>query len=99
MKVFVLALDGLEYRLIRKWRLTNLLQNYHGVFKIQRQYFITGSLKWASYKIVASPYTPIIWTSFLTGKKPYDHGIKELRTYVKIPEALRYLKVIHRVKK
>ncbi len=99
LRVFVLALDGLEYKLVKRWRLMNLLQSYHGVFKIQRQYFITGPLKWANYRIIASPYTPIIWTSFLTGKEPRDHGVKELRTYVKIPEVLRYLKVIHRVKK
>ena len=99
MRVFILALDGLEYELVKKWRLTNLLQNYCDTFKIPREYFIVGVNRWAGNKVIASPYTPIIWTSFLTGRKPDDHGVKELREYFKIPEALRYSKTAHAIKR
>jgi len=49
--------------------------------------------------VIASPYTPIIWASFLTGRRPNEHQIKELRTYLKIPEILRYSKIAHQIKK
>lgn len=95
----MLALDGLEFTLVKKWGLNYLMQEYSGVFKIPKEYFITCLNRWTGNKVMSSPFTPIIWTSFLTGRKPEEHGIKTLRTYLKIPEILRYSKIVHKTKK
>ncbi len=57
MKVVILAFDGLEAEIVQKEKLKSLLQNYHGTIDV-------------SYFKVA---TPMIWSSFLTGKPPEEH--------------------------
>lgn len=61
MKVFILAIDGLEYNLVRSWRLKGLQQTIYGWLDV------------SSFKHIL---TPIIWASFITGKPPESHGIK-----------------------
>ena len=72
MKVFILALDGLEYNLVEKWDLMHLKQVHYGKINMGEQYF-------GLYEKV--PYTPTVWTSFITGKPPSVHGVRELYRY------------------
>ncbi|MCD6241920.1 hypothetical protein J7K27_10515 [Candidatus Bathyarchaeota archaeon] len=44
------------------------------------------------------PYTPKVWVSFLTGKRPREHGVRALWTYNGILEKIRYLPVISWIK-
>ena len=91
MKVFILALDGLEYNLVLKWKLKNLIQKKFGWFRVGDEYKIQKST-------TSVPYTPIVWTSFLTGVHPSIHGIKRLYTYGKFFEFVRNLPLIRSVK-
>jgi predicted AlkP superfamily pyrophosphatase or phosphodiesterase len=78
-KVFILALDGLEYDLVKAWKLTNLLQVQYGKIKISSEYLCGEGV----------PYTPIVWTSFITGKKPDEHKIEDWWTYGRFLDWLR----------
>lgn len=68
MKVFILAIDGLEYTLVSKWRLRNL----------QQQQKLYGRLDVSNFKHVL---TPIIWASFITGVSPETHGVNSWWTF------------------
>ena len=61
MKIFILALDGLEYTLVLKWRLKGLMQKVNG---------------WIDASEIKNLLTPIIWASFITGQPPEIHKIK-----------------------
>lgn len=61
MRVFILAIDGLEYNLVKGWRLKGLQQKVYG---------------WVDASQFKLLLTPIIWASFITGKPPESHGIK-----------------------
>lgn len=74
MRVFVLALDGLEYSLVTKWKLRNLLQVTHGEFEISEEY-------WTWIDGFGRPYSPLVWSSFITGARPSVHGITGFWTY------------------
>jgi len=52
-KIIVLGIDGLEYDLVEKWRLQNIMQKTH------------CKLDLSDYKVVV---TPPIWGSMITGK-------------------------------
>lgn len=67
MKIFILALDGLEYTLVKKWGLLNLLQKVHGIIDVSEFKDEKGRL-----------LTPCIWSAFITGKKT---RIKDWWTY------------------
>jgi len=59
LKICVLAMDGLEARWVKRWKLKNLLQEYHGeipLTEFKERYGRIHSLE--------------IWTTFLTGKMP-----------------------------
>jgi len=92
MRVFVLALDALEYNLVKKWKLKNLMQKQYGYFKVRREYWANPSSE------VCEPLTPIIWSSFITGRKPREHGIKSWWAYGRILERIRWLPLIRHVK-
>lgn len=62
MRIFIVAIDGLDYYLVKKWRLKNLLQTIHGTYNVS---------EFEKYDFL----TPIIWTSFITGKRPEEHGV------------------------
>lgn len=51
-KLLILGLDGLEYKLVYRWKLENLLQDFHGIFRV-------GD--------ISRLYTPLIWSSILCG--------------------------------
>ena len=63
MRVAILGLDGLEYELVEKFDMKNLMQEEYG--KTDLGDFV---------KII----TPPIWASFLTGLPPGKHGIQEM---------------------
>jgi len=89
LRVFILALDGLDYGLVKRWKLRSLLQKRHGVFEIGREYF---------HPTIGEPYTPIIWASIITGKKPQEHGVRDWWTYGKLLDRLRYMPLIRWIK-
>jgi predicted AlkP superfamily phosphohydrolase/phosphomutase len=60
LKIFILALDGLEYSLVEKWRLKGLMQKKYGTIDV------------SEFKDLL---TPIMWASFITGQPPEIHGI------------------------
>ncbi len=91
MRVFVLALDGLEYLLVRKWGLSNLMQKRYGYFEVLEEYFHRGER-------VFAPYTPKIWASLITGKKPSEHGIRSWWTYGRLLDRLRYFPLIKKMR-
>ena len=59
-KMFILALDGLEYNVVMKLRCRSLLQEVFGYIDVSR---------------FKNLITPAIWTSFITGKEPSEHGV------------------------
>jgi len=62
IKLLILGLDGLEHKLVLRWDLTRLLQQFHGEFYV-------GS--------ISRLYTPLVWGSILCGfnveEKGYDY--------------------------
>jgi len=89
MRVFVLALDGLEYNLVVKWGLRYLMQKKYGYFQVSSKYF---------HRKVRVPYTPVIWTTFITGKEPEEHGIHEKWTYGRVWDFIKRLPIIKHIK-
>jgi predicted AlkP superfamily pyrophosphatase or phosphodiesterase len=79
-KVFILALDGLEYNLVVKWNLTALMQKQHGKITLAPKYYHVKE---------HVPYTPTIWASFITGKPPRQHGVNDWWTYNKLLNWIR----------
>ena len=61
MAVIVLGIDGLDYYLVKKFNLKNLLQTNYG--KIHLKEFS---------QIITHP----IWASIISGKLPEEHGIR-----------------------
>jgi predicted AlkP superfamily pyrophosphatase or phosphodiesterase len=88
-KFFILALDGLEYDLVRKWKLKNLLQKRHGKIMLSASYYHINE---------HVPYTPVVWASFITGLPPEKHGIKSWWTYGKRLDYIRNLPYIRWIK-
>ena len=76
MKVLILAYDGLEYNLVKRWKLRNLLQVKYGKYKAHIS---------EKYK---EPYTPEAWITIITGTT--NHNIKEWWVYNNSLEKLRY---------
>ncbi|MCD6369528.1 MAG: alkaline phosphatase family protein [Thermoproteales archaeon] len=79
MKICILAFDGLEYEFVVKWKLKNLLQEYHGTYKalINPKY--------------DKPHTPTCWASFITGKSLEEHGVTHWWRWNSLLERLRYI--------
>ena len=89
MRVFILALDGLEYNLVIQWKLRSIMQKTYGKLHISPNYY---------HKDENVPYTPIIWASFITGIPPERHGIKSIFTYGKFLDKIRNMPVIRSIK-
>ncbi len=66
IKVCILALDALEYELVDRFYCENLKQEEYGRIDLTefKQHSPTGE-----------PFTPVIWSSFITGKMPDQTGI------------------------
>ena len=94
MRFFILALDGLEYSLVVNWGLSELMQKKFGKIILSKEYYVTRSDLESE-----APYTPIIWTSFITGKKPNEHDVKEMYVYKsRSIERIRLLPILKRIK-
>ena len=66
MRVFILAIDALEYDLVEKFRLNNLKQTEYGKIDVSefRRYHPSSEL-----------WTPLIWASFISGVMPEKHKV------------------------
>ncbi len=84
MKVFILAIDGLEYNLVEKWKLNNLKQVTYGKGKC----FVTREV----------PYTPTMWVSFITGKHPSEHGVDAWWSWGKFLDWIRLKTPLAKIK-
>ena len=82
-RVFVMALDGLEYDLVIKWRLKNLLQKKYGKIQVKPSYYFPNGHD--------VPWTAKVWSSFVTGTPPEKLGIRSFSTYGKILDFIRFL--------
>ncbi len=60
MRVCIVAVDGLEYRIVENLNLKNLMQNSYGTYPVAADRY----------------NTPSLWASFITGLQPEEHGIK-----------------------
>ena len=58
--------------MVERWGLSNLKQVKYGKLEIPKKYFHKGA---------GVPYTPIIWTTIITGAPPEEHGIREWWSY------------------
>jgi len=60
MKIMILAIDALEFNLVKRWRFKGLQQNVSG---------------WVDVSDFKRLLTPVVFASFITGKPPSVHGI------------------------
>lgn len=90
-RVFILALDGLEYELVVRWNLRQLMQETFGKYPIPKHYM-------HETEEGLTPYTPIIWVSFLTGRHPKEHNVKSMWKYNGVWDKIRRLPIISWVK-
>ena len=74
-RIFILALDALDARLVEKFRLENLLQTNWGTFSIAEFKETFGKI-----------FTPTIWAAFICGE---IRPIKHWYTYGKVFDAIR----------
>lgn len=72
MKVFILGIDGLEFNLVVEANLRNLIQKRYGEVILPPEVYITTFGEFGKFQ---TPYTPIVWASFLTGKLPNEHKV------------------------
>ena len=88
MRMIVLAVDGLEYDFVEPRKFPFLKQRQYHRVEIPRDCltYVDG--------IGYTPFTPVIWTTILTGKKPSEHGVTR-------EDALRHWKnpVLHQLEK
>lgn len=73
MKVAILAFDGLEYDLVERFRLKNIKQKQYGKLSIPKECY-TETRDPRGEKVY-EPWTPYVWSTFLTGKLPAATGI------------------------
>ena len=90
MRVLILALDGLEYNLVLKWSLKNLMQKVCGSIEVGEEYKVDAPPPWGG-GCERVPYTPIVWVSFLTGRRPGEHGVTAFTTYGRLLDRVRRL--------
>ncbi len=66
----MLAIDGLEAKLVERWELKTYMQKYHGIHDVT-----------IAVQKGEPLYTPLIWASFLLGEPSYRYNftIKEIR--------------------
>lgn len=90
IRVFILGLDALDCKLVEKWRLTHLLQKRHGSFKVGSEYYDPYA--------EGTPYSPPIWVTIITGRKPEEHGVNRWWTYGRLLDKIRYMPVIRHIR-
>jgi len=67
--ITIICLDSLEYEIVKKFNLKFYKQKYYGKLEVP----IEESNK--------MPTTPVVWSSFMTGKNKEDHKINNFYTY------------------
>jgi len=81
-KVVIVGIDALEYEYVVKHNLKPLMLSKYGVVSIPPELYHDGV-----------PYTPLVWTAYLTGRNPRDLGIhhiyEEPRWVVLLKKAIR----------
>jgi hypothetical protein len=77
LRVLILAFDALEYDLVVKWRLKQLMQMRYGKYEA------------AKSPRYGKPHTPSAWMTIITGVPPEVHGIDDWWTYGRILDWLR----------
>ncbi len=65
-KVFVLALDGATFDLIRPWAEQGKLPLFSKLM---------AESAWGELNSTITPITPVAWLTFMTGKNPGKHGV------------------------
>ncbi len=65
-KVFVLALDGATFDLIRPWAAAGKLPLFAQLMQ---------ESAWGEIESTTPPITPVAWLTFVTGKNPGKHGV------------------------
>lgn len=75
MKVVILGFDGLEYYLVERFRLKNMKQKQYGKLSIPKECY-TQTVDPLGKKVY-EPWTPYVWSAFLTGKLPTETGINK----------------------
>ncbi len=75
MGLLILGFDGMEYDLVKRWKLRSLQQSQYGRLTIPRECF--KETKDPLGNIVFEPWTPFVWSSILTGKLPQEVGLSE----------------------
>lgn len=76
-KIIIIGIDGLEYDLVKKWKLKNLMQSEYGKVEVP------------IHPVTGVPHTVQVWSSFLTGEIQ-DLGLFE--TSNKIVSFFRFLR-------
>lgn len=75
-KLIILGIDAVEYEYVIKHKFGPLLLKRYGKVYIPHELWLNGV-----------PYTPLVWTAYLTGKNPKDIGvyhIYEMPTWVRV---------------
>jgi hypothetical protein len=78
MKCAILAFDALEYNFVKLFQLTNLKQKEFGKVRIPQECFVKVKTDYYEENLF-EPQTPLVWFSFLTGKKPTEINFNPLR--------------------
>jgi len=86
MRIFILGIDALEFKLVEDFDLTNLKQSEYGKVSIPTECYTIG------LKEMWTPWTPFIWSAFLTGKTPDQTGIGKLNYRKWENKALQFLR-------
>jgi len=73
VKVVILGFDGLEYNLVERFKLENMKQTQYGKILIPKECY-TETVDPRGERVY-EPYTPFVWSAFLTGRLPHEVGI------------------------
>ncbi len=72
-RVLILGIDAVEYDLVERWSLDNLKQEEYGRSRLP--------IEPEDGYLYGDPVTPIMWTSFIAGRPPKDHGVDTVKIY------------------
>jgi len=92
MKVVILGFDGLEYNLVEHFRLKNMKQKQYGKLSIPKECY-TETVDPLGNKIY-EPWTPYVWSAFLTGKLPMETGVSKQSLLQWNNPLLQFLRIV-----
>jgi len=88
MRVCIIGIDGLEYNLVRKWKLRGLMQKRYGYFIVTDEYFNKEGV----------PYTPKVWATVISGIKPKEHKVSGFYSWGKVLDLIRRAPIVRHIK-